>query len=214
MKLQFRLRTLTIVVTLLAVACWSVHQVILNRDLVAERDDALAAARSAEIALNEVQQSFTDNLNEARAARFNSMLAERKRQVAERRAEDAENLLQLFMPWLSQLIQESPPDAARSSIAFSIAVDPKASIHERIDAAHQVTADEQVKLRAELVKQLPDNLNLWTFNTVNLLGEVGDESTVASLESLRRMPVEIPGKINVAIGAAIDQIRKRHPSAK
>jgi hypothetical protein len=54
MKLQFRLRTLMIVVTLVAAACWAVHLMILNRELNRERDDALVDARIATIALKVV----------------------------------------------------------------------------------------------------------------------------------------------------------------
>ncbi len=104
---QFSLRTLLIGVTLLAVACgWAVDHV----RLVRERDEAASDLRKAEAEL----KFAGDYVGQAQAAVVRRIIAEGRRDIAEKRAMDAELLLELYLPVAPMPTSQTPSDAQSS----------------------------------------------------------------------------------------------------
>ncbi|MEN6451800.1 MAG: hypothetical protein ABFC96_15020 [Thermoguttaceae bacterium] len=106
------------------------------------------------------------------------------------------------------LLPKEQPTAAGGN--FEAAANPKRFVHDRIAAVSRLTQAEKARLRSQLEKELPGDLDVATLSAIILLGDVGDIGAVRKLEELQRLSGgETPGKINTAILHAIDKIRAR-----
>jgi len=109
-----------------------------------------------------------------------------------------------------------PEDAQKASDkignidAYDIARDSRQNLHARIEATSRLTQTQKKQLQNELLKEVPGDYDVKTHDAIWLLAEVGDMAAAEKLEQFKQdRRYDIPGKINYAASAAIEEIHKR-----
>jgi hypothetical protein len=93
--------------------------------------------------------------------------------------------------------------------AFQIAADSKVYFKDRIKAALTLTEENRSKLRIKLMSELPGKWDKSAVEAIEILGEIGDDSTLKLLENIDLISNNAHGKICVCIEDAIEKIKAR-----